>query len=772
MSLHALANHLQDAGRGEDKVLVHMTPGEVKGLQSLAMSQGGSLSINPETGLPEAGILSSLLPMVAGFFLGPAGVGLTAMQSAVAVGALGTAATGSLGKGFMMGLGAYGGAGLGAGLTAAGAPASVTPSVANPTLGGFTQNTALANAGTGSATTLGTDTFANVAKEAGVPTITKAGGFSGMPAYNNQSIMFQNVPSSFTPTPVSVTPTVQTPVFDISKYASPSNSGFTNLGEVSRLTTGPTVNVGDVGLLTKPSNVVDLSSKGISDLASTTKSSLLPEARMSLPGARGDLPVVEMSVPKSPFVEPKAYVPSNLEKAGEGFKRATGSWEGAKEVWNATPKGTGYGLAATGMSVLQAQQEEEAEDARRAAEAAAYERRGHYRPYDYSVKQNESAYAPSASTAENVYFDEPRFTARPIQKVAKEGGLMSLATGGPVEQMAAENAIGSNAMYPQSQLQTPMYSNPMMQRPMPNDVISAGIDAPTDRYTGEQRFALGGSATASAKAKEPTKETKYSYNPETMQYTQTTTAAPAANNRLTGNPMIDGMVGLFGNVGPYGIAPNMQRAGPGGGNFTGFSKGFGGLGGATINPAFAALYGNQQSAPQPTVSTEISGGTTAPYVPQGIESAASNMPMVPNMQLQPQQDVDRQLGLEAFYPMMEQQLAMRGAKMKEQGYATGGMASGGYNLGGYSDGGRLLKGPGDGVSDSIPAVIGNRQPARLADGEFVIPARIVSELGNGSTEAGARKLYAMMDRVQKARRKTVGKNQIAKNTKVEKLLPA
>jgi hypothetical protein len=93
-------------------------------------------------------------------------------------------------------------------------------------------------------------------------------------------------------------------------------------------------------------------------------------------------------------------------------------------------------------------------------------------------------------------------------------------------------------------------------------------------------------------------------------------------------------------------------------------------------------------------------------------------------------------------------------------------------LGGYSDGGRLLKGPGDGVSDSIPASIGNRQPARLADGEFVVPARIVSELGNGSTEAGARKLYAMMDRVQKARGKTVGKKQVARNTKAEKLLPA
>ena len=99
------------------------------------------------------------------------------------------------------------------------------------------------------------------------------------------------------------------------------------------------------------------------------------------------------------------------------------------------------------------------------------------------------------------------------------------------------------------------------------------------------------------------------------------------------------------------------------------------------------------------------------------------------------------------------------------GYARGGIA----NLGGYSDGGRLLKGPGDGVSDSIPAMIGKRQPARLADGEFVIPARIVSELGNGSTEAGARKLYAMMDRIKKARSKA--KN-IAADTKSDKHLPA
>jgi len=101
------------------------------------------------------------------------------------------------------------------------------------------------------------------------------------------------------------------------------------------------------------------------------------------------------------------------------------------------------------------------------------------------------------------------------------------------------------------------------------------------------------------------------------------------------------------------------------------------------------------------------------------------------------------------------------------------LAAGGLSdLGGYSDGGRLLRGPGDGVSDSIPAQIGDKQPARLADGEFVVPARIVSELGNGSTDAGARQLYKMMDRVQQARGKTTGKSKVAKNTNAVKYLPA
>jgi hypothetical protein len=89
------------------------------------------------------------------------------------------------------------------------------------------------------------------------------------------------------------------------------------------------------------------------------------------------------------------------------------------------------------------------------------------------------------------------------------------------------------------------------------------------------------------------------------------------------------------------------------------------------------------------------------------------------------------------------------------GYAGAGYAEGGitdidqdYARGGIAG---LLKGRGDGMSDSIRATIADKQPARLADGEFVVPADVVSHLGNGSTDAGAKHLYKMMDKVRHAR---------------------
>jgi len=692
MSLHTLANHLQSAGRGNDKVLVHMTPGEVQGLQSLAMSQGGSLTINPQTGLPEAGILSSLLPMVAGFFLGPAGLGLTAMQSAVAVGALGTAATGSLGKGFMMGLGAYGGAGLGQGLSTAGAAAPTTGSGASY---GTWMGTDAGKLAAEQATKSATDIAATTAVGPVNPVTNALQPLSPASPFANTAVNASSYTQQFAPTGSMgnlVAPPVAPPAVDASalipKVTPPPQSVFTGQA---------------------PSGIEGASIRQ-SALDKATAESIAAQQKAGI----------------------TSNMPSTFDNVGAGFKKATGSWEGAKEVWDATPKGTGYGLAATGISALQAQQEEAAEKARAAAAAKGS---GYIRPYEFSTEQDPNAYA-NTSTAESRYFVEPRFIAQDVYKV-KDGGLLSLAVGGQVEEMSAANAMGANTGYPMANLQTPMYANPMIARPVPTNVISPSGDTGVNTYSGEMRMAGGGTATASASA--PSSNAKYSYDPATMKYTMN--SAPSSGNdfeRLYGkgvNPFLGTTVGIMSLL--------------------------------TKTPMNQLL--NRPASNEPTVGS-TSGGTVTPYIPTGI--ASSDTSMVPNIQLQPQQNVNQQLGLEAFYPMMEQQLAMKGSNLQAQGYAEGGTANGGYSLGSYSDGGRLLRGPGDGVSDSIPASIGDRQPARLADGEFVVPARIVSEIGNGSTEAGARKLYAMMDRVQKARRKTVGKDKVAVNTKADKLLPA
>lgn len=113
-------------------------------------------------------------------------------------------------------------------------------------------------------------------------------------------------------------------------------------------------------------------------------------------------------------------------------------------------------------------------------------------------------------------------------------------------------------------------------------------------------------------------------------------------------------------------------------------------------------------------------------------------------------------GMRRPTPMGQLNLAPPGSKKQDSDVteaAQGGIMQAGSSLGGYAAGGnpRLLKGPGDGMSDNIPAVIGRKQPARLADGEFVIPADVVSHLGNGSTEAGAKRLHEMMTRVRKVR---------------------
>lgn len=112
-----MAQELQSYGRGNDTMLVHMTPEEVNSLQGLAMAHGGSLTINPHTGLPEAGWLGNLLPTILGAIATPLTGGL--INPLVMSGLIGAGTgiiTGDLKKGLLAGLQAYGGASLGSAL--------------------------------------------------------------------------------------------------------------------------------------------------------------------------------------------------------------------------------------------------------------------------------------------------------------------------------------------------------------------------------------------------------------------------------------------------------------------------------------------------------------------------------------------------------------------------------------------------------------------------------------------------------------------------------
>ena len=848
MSLHTLANHLQSAGRGEDKVLVHMTPGEVNGLQSLAMAHGGSLTINPDTGLPEAGILKSLLPMIAGFALGPAGLGMTAMQAGLTTAAVGAAATGSLGKGLMIGMGAYSGAGLGAGLQSMAAPAAapavpgLSPTVAAnaSTLGGTSP---LANVATGTDDILAsTDELMGIkpnyydprassvfVKNAPVPAVTPANAADFM-NQTNQSVLgklgytgsgslpvagAKSAPfSADFPSGNSVVHTVDPSLAPRpDTYFTPRDSSgvirgasgqagkpITTIPDTGEAYSGSYSGVGDDVLIQSNRPVLDIARTSPLDEALVDSNvASYDKSIMSRGPFRADYPTVTASkdlVSASPIDEGSQYFadinskirtspavselarsgrteiivdPTMTEHAsitqytrpftdrmaelGRGAKASFGSLEGLKGLYAASeaaaPYGAYAGLGSTAYSMYD-EKRQRMEDEMRARAAA---NQGLIRPYTFSYGTGNVSSQPYYGSAERTYF-QPTYTELPSYKApgpeyAAKGGLMSLAVGGPVEEMAAMNAVGANTGYPMAALQTPLYANPAMQRPEATNVIAPSADAGVTTYSGEQRFRSGGTTEPQSSGY------SYDYNPNTMQFTQT--GGPGVSNAPRGGILFGGTL-----LGPETFALTQGQY-----NQALANKPAGMQPSIALGPeSFALTQGQYQAAladknaQQSLTSNNSFNGGMASLSQQPAAPAQS---FIPNINIPAYQTPEQQLGLGGFYDYMNQQMGGYG------GYAAGGGVS---HLGGYSDGGRLLKGPGDGVSDSIPASIGNRQPARLADGEFVVPARIVSEIGNGSTDAGARKLYAMMDRIQKARSKTVGKRQVAKDTKAENLLPA
>ena len=210
--------------------------------------------------------------------------------------------------------------------------------------------------------------------------------------------------------------------------------------------------------------------------------------------------------------------------------------------------------------------------------------------------------------------------------------------------------------------------------------------------------------------------------------------------------------------------------------------------GMPIGGTSALKAAGMAAAPAIMGMMQPQAGSSAPGTPQMIRpyTFSANAQKPENMvsaSYQPGQDTSERQWFQPSYTALQPYRAAQGgladltrivtgedvmpSERREEGMAAGGLST----LGSYAAGGnpRLLKGPGDGMSDNIPAVIGAKQPARLADGEFVVPADVVSHLGNGSTDAGAKQLYKMMDRI---RQKRTGKKKQAPQVNPARAMPA
>ena len=380
-------------------------------------------------------------------------------------------------------------------------------------------------------------------------------------------------------------------------------------------------------------------------------------------------------------------------------------------------------------------------------------------------------------------------------------GEMSSALRQPVTTSAppmGAGSYGSNTAAINAVNATPQVSGATPSTPSLSGYIDKGIKLIKDNPA--VAIQAGGALLASAGGsdqQEAPPETVYPYTPSTYvpPAIQKTTVPqyynPTGSYGYTGGYAEGGVInsaqpnGFMNNTQPNGVINSAQPNG-----FMNNTQPNGAMNGAQpngpMNPIVARAM-EQVNLQQAQQGQQPQIPPTQPPTPQGIMGAQTQpqfivMPQQQQPMGQPMGSMPQPVGQPVGQPMGQPvgqftqppmgQPAGENVSQPTQMAAHGGMMR--DNLGGYSHGGiaGLTRGPGDGVSDSIPAQIGDsgKQPARLADGEFVVPSRIVSELGNGSTEAGAKALQAMVDRIQARRSKTVGKGKVAVNSRARKEL--
>lgn len=687
MSLKLAAEHLKAQGRGPDTELVHMTKGEVQALKGIAHAHGGKLTTNPQTGLTEAGFLSSILPMVAGIALDVATDGaLTPLVSGMIVGAGDYAMTGSLKQGLMAGLGAWGGAGLSEGFAAAGTEA-------------------LGNAAIESAPTeLADQSVQGVQQAFPNLTNTEAQAYSESLANANQGITQASQQDLLKSMAANNAESVS--------RASQAAAGIKNVGSsASALGDFASNNYGKIAAVAAPALTGLTQNPTLPNnvATSTPGSSSLKYISSDFQGAfpTQPKPAYQAQYPNYAAKPYNPYTPAGVATAAQGG--AVEHFANTGSVKSEYDPSTYNPLTYMGNDSI-------------------------YNPQHYMTKAKEmSPVAGDTSTYADTDPDTRNMSAydTALTRLSKLGATPSA---GLTPTIKARKMGTLNTAPAMVQAQQSAAQQAPTQLPEVEAAAGGMMSDPTD-------FAAGGMYPGSQIDK-----TQYASSPQMPASMQTTMAGyDPQTNPLTGEPTLHMASGGTTPYKPqytnYQQTPYVQR---------------------TPEQLLAATAAyNPANIPTPTRSASM---PTAGYAIDPMQMIGSPAYNAHQADLAAQAAVQQQ-ALNSFNSSQPNGGGGDAAGGLLHSYASGGIS---YGLGGYSDGGRLLRGPGDGMSDNIPAVIGKKQPARLADGEFVVPADVVSHLGNGSTEAGAKHLYAMMDKIRRAR---TGRTKQAPAVRADKYIP-
>jgi hypothetical protein len=828
-----------------------MSPREVQGLQALAMKNGGSLTINPETGLPEAGFLDKLLPTIIGagisFFSGGM---INPMQAAAIVGGIQTVRTGDIGKGISAGLGAYGGAGMTAGLTTAGAGVL-----------------------SGDATALAAQQAGNLAGEQATQMgLSDAARQQMIDEASNATARVATDASPFDKLSAGAKSVADNPM----GYATKDNFKYLAAGAAPILA-DQAVKSNLPTTTTKPGMIRPYSY----DPYGGTYTAGTPYETVPTKAADGGLMGMNnggYSPGQLDFTQSSEPVMRMAEGGIAGYADG-GPLDVNNPIYQYFAKPETQALLASGndRAIADALQKNDWKLADVAAATGTQDRLA-----DYSTRFVNAVNTPTTSAEEfQAMTSDVGLQNEALANAVKNSGMSAAAqyaathrlddtagiTGAPQAAQNFYNSYGyqaGNAPGDQGGLEG-LYSNIGYAADRLQGQINAGkltVEQAQNLSLAEmERLGINQADIKAATGKSFGNLFTPKEIVKPIVTNMGTTIIPGVNDYGLGGSGTSGRLeSVYGPALPPGVSgagittvnpngtittrPNIPNIPEGG--FTGttslrdaFTKGGGDLGVNKnlfvpktldeLNARYKNTGGSKQAMDYLTGKTPYD---PTPYTPTGEiqkpywesvgrfpaqEKNKNKKYLFKNGKYELNPDfvepsyvlaakkaaadkettkadaaagksinvLDAQGNTEPAY-LRDDGLyhTSGGNKFDEKGaqVAAGGglaaltMAGGGmssqFNLGSYSDGGRLLRGPGDGVSDSIPATIGNKRPARLADGEFVVPARIVSELGNGSTEAGARKLYAMMDRVQAARKGSIGKGKVAKNSRADKYLPA